>query len=49
LESLALLYGDFGMNSYSADNDEAMKRGDNALDASSLQFSVEFKNSLLLL
>jgi hypothetical protein len=25
LENLALLYGDFGMNSYSGNDDEAMK------------------------
>jgi hypothetical protein len=37
------------MNSYSVDNDEAMKKGDKALNASSLQFSVELKTSLLLL
>ncbi len=33
-----LFYEDFGMNSYSVDIDEAMKRGNEALNASSLQF-----------
>jgi hypothetical protein len=40
LESLALSYGDFGMNSYSVDSYDAMKRGDKALNVSSLQFLV---------
>jgi hypothetical protein len=31
-----MLYADFGLNSYSVDSDEAMKRGDEALNASSL-------------
>ncbi len=33
-----LFYEDFGRNSYSVDIDEAMKRGNEALNASSLQF-----------
>jgi hypothetical protein len=33
-----LFYEDFSMNSYSVDIDEAMKRGNEALNASSLQF-----------
>jgi hypothetical protein len=36
LESLALLYGNFGMDSYTVDGDEAMKRVNEALNASSL-------------
>jgi hypothetical protein len=35
-EILAVLGGDFGMNS--VDSDEAMKRGDETLNAASLQF-----------
>jgi hypothetical protein len=38
LESFALLFGDFCMDVYSVDSDEAMKQGDKALNASSLQF-----------
>jgi hypothetical protein len=38
LESIALLYSNFGMNSYSVDGDEAIKRGDEALNTSSLKF-----------
>ncbi len=38
LDSFGLLYGDFCMDLYSVDSDEAMKRGDEALNASSLQF-----------
>ncbi len=34
----ALLNDDFCMNSHNVDSDEAMKRGDEALNASSLQF-----------
>jgi hypothetical protein len=37
-ESFVLLYGDFCMSPYSVDSDEAMMRGDEALNASSLQF-----------
>jgi hypothetical protein len=38
-----LFYEDFGMNSYSVDIDEAMKRGNEALNTSSLQFLRSFK------
>jgi hypothetical protein len=38
LESLALLYGDIGINSYSVEGNKAMKPGYKALNASSLQF-----------
>jgi hypothetical protein len=38
LESFALFYGDFCMDLYSVDRDEAMKRGNEGLSASSLQF-----------
>jgi hypothetical protein len=38
LESFSLFFGDFCMEIYSVDSDEAMKRGDEALNASSLQF-----------
>jgi hypothetical protein len=41
LESLAVLYG-FGMNSYSVDSDEVMKRGDEA----SIFFSLVLNASL---
>ncbi len=37
-EILLCFYGDFCMNLYFVDSDEAMKRGDEALNASSLQF-----------
>jgi hypothetical protein len=37
-ESSALLNDDFCMNSHNVDSDEVMKRGDEALKASSLQF-----------
>jgi hypothetical protein len=37
-ESSALLNDDFCMTSNNVDSDEAMKRGDKALNASSLQF-----------
>jgi hypothetical protein len=43
-ESLAQLYGDFGMNSYSVDNNEGMKQGDEALNASSFQFFRNVKH-----
>jgi hypothetical protein len=39
-----LFYEDFGMHSYSVDIDEAMKRGNKALKASSLQFLRSVKN-----
>jgi hypothetical protein len=38
LGSFALFYGDFCMDFKSVDSDEAMKRGDEALNASLLQF-----------
>ncbi len=38
LDSFGLFYGDFCMDWYSVDSDEAMMRGDDALIASSLQF-----------
>jgi hypothetical protein len=38
LDSFALFYGNFCMDTYSFDSDEAMKRGDEALNASLLQF-----------
>jgi hypothetical protein len=38
VENLALLYGDFGRNSGSSNNDEAMKQDDEALNALSLHF-----------
>jgi hypothetical protein len=38
LRSPALFNSDFFMNLYSVDGDEAMKQGDEALNASSLQF-----------
>jgi hypothetical protein len=37
-EIFALFSGDFFMEFYSVDRDEAMKRGDEALNASSLKF-----------
>jgi hypothetical protein len=37
-EILLCFYGDFCMNLYFVDSDEAMKRGDEALNASSLKF-----------
>jgi hypothetical protein len=37
-EIFVLLYGDFGLNSFSVDSDEAMKQGDEALKASLLNF-----------
>jgi hypothetical protein len=43
LEIFVLLYGDFCMNSYSVDSDEAMKRGFEALNASLLQFLKSIK------
>jgi hypothetical protein len=38
LESLALLYRDFTMNSYSVDGDAVMKQGDEAINISLFQF-----------
>ncbi len=38
VENLALLYGDFGRNSYGSNNDEAMKQDGEALNALSLHF-----------
>jgi hypothetical protein len=38
LEVPALFYGNFCMNLYYVDSDKAMKLGDEALNASSLQF-----------
>jgi hypothetical protein len=38
LESFALFSGDFFMDLHSVDSDEAMKRGHEAFNASSLQF-----------
>jgi hypothetical protein len=38
LESLVLFYRDFGINSYGVDSNTAIKRGDESLYASSLQF-----------
>jgi hypothetical protein len=38
LEISALFFGDFCIDIYSVDSDEAMKRGDEALNASSFQF-----------
>jgi hypothetical protein len=38
LDSFDLFYGDFSMDLYSVDSDEVMKRGDEALNNSSLQF-----------
>jgi hypothetical protein len=43
LENFALFYGDFCMDLYSVDSDEAMKQGDEALNASSLQFLSNVK------
>jgi hypothetical protein len=37
-EALRCLMGDFCMNLYSVDSDEAMKRGDEAFNGSSLSF-----------
>ncbi len=41
--SPALLNDDFCMNLYSVDSDEAMKQGNEALNASSLQFLTSVK------
>jgi hypothetical protein len=37
-ESFALFFGNFCLDIYSVDSDEAMKQGDKALNASLLQF-----------
>jgi hypothetical protein len=37
-EKLALLYGDFGMNSYSVNDDDAMRQGNEALNLHSSIF-----------
>jgi triacylglycerol esterase/lipase EstA (alpha/beta hydrolase family) len=39
-----MLYGDFSMNSDSVDNVEAMKQGNEALNASSLQYFRSVKH-----
>jgi hypothetical protein len=39
VDSFGLFFGDFCMDLYSFDSDETMKRGDETLNASSLQFS----------
>jgi hypothetical protein len=38
MESFATFFGDFYMELYTFDSDEAMKRGDEAFNRSSLQF-----------
>jgi hypothetical protein len=43
LESFALFYDDFCLDLYSVASDEAMKRGNEALNASSLQFLSSVK------
>jgi hypothetical protein len=43
LESFALFYGDFCMDLHSVASDEAMKRGNEALNASTLQFLSSVK------
>jgi hypothetical protein len=43
LESFALFYGDFCMDLYSFASDETMKRDNEALNASSLQFLSSVK------
>jgi hypothetical protein len=47
LDSFGLFYGDFCMDLYAVDSNEAMKRGDEALNASSLQFLRSVNASLL--
>jgi hypothetical protein len=39
-----LLYGDFGMNSYSVVSNEAMLQGNEALNASRFNFPKELKD-----
>jgi hypothetical protein len=48
LESLVLFYRDFGINSYGVDSNEAIKQGDEALNASSLQFFRSVKRLIAL-
>jgi hypothetical protein len=43
LDCFALFYGDFCMYLFSVDSNEAMKRGDEALNVSSLQFLSSVK------
>jgi hypothetical protein len=38
MESFAMFFGDFYIELYTVDSDEAMKRGDEAFNGSSLQF-----------
>jgi hypothetical protein len=45
---LLCLFGDFCKDLYSVDSDEAMKRGDEALNASSLQFLSSVKRFIAL-
>jgi hypothetical protein len=47
LESFALFYGNFCIDLYIVDSDEALKRGDEALNASMLQFLSSVKRSSL--
>jgi hypothetical protein len=47
-EILLCFYGDFCMNLYFVDSDEAMKRGDEALNASSLKFLRSVKRFIAL-
>jgi hypothetical protein len=42
-ETFALFFGDFYMELYGVDSNEAMKPGDEALNASSLQFLSSVK------
>jgi hypothetical protein len=44
LKSFALFYGDFCIDLYSIASDEAMKRGNEVLNASSLQFLSSLKH-----
>jgi hypothetical protein len=44
LESFALFYDDFCMDLYSVDSDEAIKKGNEALNALSLQFLSSIKH-----
>jgi hypothetical protein len=43
LESFAMFYGNFCIDLYSVASDEAMKRGNEALNASSLQYLSSVK------
>jgi hypothetical protein len=47
LESFALFYGDFSIDLYIVDSDEAMKQGNEALNALSLQFLSSDKRTSL--